>query len=141
MKGPGSVVSRETDVDLVLPEGTRAPLRASLRYAASDPYAIHMTFQTGPSERVEWVFARELLAIGAVRPAGDGDVRVWPDGEDPDRRINLSLSSPYGSALFELSLPQVAEFLRDAYAIVPGGTESAFIDVDAALRSLLRGSV
>ena len=73
-----STVTRELTVQLVAPGDGSISLPVVLHYDLADPYAVHATFRTGQGDGVSWVFARELLTLGVHRPAGDGDVRVWP---------------------------------------------------------------
>src|SRR6266566_9431828 len=95
-----TTVSTELGLRLVVPEHTAVPLLASLSYHGDDPSAIRMAFHVGMDEPVEWIFARDLLIAGNEADGrGDGDVRVWPAaGGDV---LNITLSSPYGQALFE----------------------------------------
>ncbi|MEP7055254.1 MAG: SsgA family sporulation/cell division regulator [Actinomycetota bacterium] len=138
MRSPHTTVSSELGLRLVLPDSPALPVLATVRYDAADPYAICVSFHTGADgSGVEWSFARELLAEGVRRPVGEGDVRVWPTVRDGRKLISLSLTSPSGSALFETSLADVAEFLTRSYATVPNGAESEFIDVDADIALLL----
>jgi hypothetical protein len=130
-----TTVSAELGLRLVVPDRTTVPLLAGLEYAADDPYAIRMAFYVGDDEPVEWIFARELLTVGIVRKVGDGDVEVWP-AED-DGSLNISLSSPFGDALFEVPLSPLADFLHRTYQAVPAGEETEFIDIDAELENLL----
>ena len=104
-------VSAELSLSLVVPEHGAVPLVASVDYCADDPYAIKMAFHVGTDEPVEWIFARELLAQGLAGPAGDGDVKVWPE--------------------------TVAEFVKSSYQIIPEGSEADFIDLDSELDDLL----
>lgn len=137
--GPASVRT-DLDLRLVVPGSVSVPLLASLRYEVSDPYAVHLRFPTqhgGEGDAVEWTFARQLLTDGVSRPAGDGDVRVWPVRHPSHPRICLSLSSPSGWALFEVPLGRLVEYLAQTYSAVPTGRESDFIDVDAELALLL----
>ena len=130
-------VSAELGLSLVVPEHGAVPLVASLDYCADDPYAIKMSFHVGTDEPVEWIFARELLASGIERPAGEGDVKVWPEDFDGADILNIALESPFGEAHFEAPLSATAEFLRSTYGIIPAGTEGDFIDVDSELDELL----
>lgn len=132
-----STVSAELGLRLVVPDRTTVPLLAGLEYAAEDPYAIRMAFFVGNDEPVEWIFARELLTVGIVRKVGDGDVQVWPAGPDNDSIMNISLSSPFGNALFEVPLSPLADFLHRTYQVVPAGRESEFVDMEAELENLL----
>ncbi|MFG2000408.1 SsgA family sporulation/cell division regulator [Spirillospora sp. NPDC048911] len=130
-----TTVSAELGLRLVVPDRTTVPLLAGLEYAADDPYAIRMAFYVGNDEPVEWIFARELLTVGIVRRVGDGDVEVWPTGEDTT--LNIALSSPFGNALFEVPLSPLADFLHRTYQVVSAGQESEFVDMDAELENLL----
>ena len=130
-----TTVSAQLGLRLVVPDRTTVPLLAGLEYAADDPYAIRMAFYVGDDEPVEWIFARELLTVGIVRRVGDGDVQVWPGSDDGT--LHIALSSPFGDALFEVPLPELADFLHRTYQAVPAGEESEFIDIDAELENLL----
>jgi len=59
-----STVSAELGLRLVVPQQTIVPLMASLFYSREDPYAIRIAFHVGLDEPVEWIFARDLLAMG-----------------------------------------------------------------------------
>ncbi|MEO6712440.1 MAG: SsgA family sporulation/cell division regulator [Mycobacteriales bacterium] len=133
-----TTVTADLGLRLVLPDSPSLPVLATLRYEASDPYAICVTFHTGADgSAVEWSFARQLLTDGSSQPVGEGDVRVWPTNRYGRHLICLSLTSPSGSALFETSLPEVVEFLTRSYAAVPSGSESDYVDIDAELSLLL----
>jgi hypothetical protein len=131
-------VTAELQVSLMVPGATGLPVRAGLGYDAADPYAVRVGFRTAPGgDVVEWTFARQLLTDGVTAPAGEGDVRTWPRSRDGEPVVCLSLTSPSGSALFEIPVPDLVEFLTMTYAAVPTGTESAHVDVEAELEHLL----
>ena len=150
-----ATVSAELGLRLVAAEQTIVPLVASLHYSGSDPYAIRMAFHVGPEDPVEWIFARELFADGMTTPEGDGDVQIWPsvaESKDADNDagndaggkargplsvLNIKLCSPFGEAHFEAPIEAIASFLDRTYGIVPMGRESAVIDIDGELSSLL----
>jgi hypothetical protein len=144
---PGTV-STELQLRLVVPGTSSLPVRAGLRYDATDPYAVSVAFHTGATEGadathggdvVEWTFARQLLTDGVAGPVGEGDVQVWPTTSTSTggQVVCLSLSSPSGRALFEVPLPELVEFLGQTYEAVPTGSESQHVDVDAELALLL----
>ncbi|HKA96551.1 MAG TPA: SsgA family sporulation/cell division regulator [Streptosporangiaceae bacterium] len=133
-----ATVVAELGLRLVVPERGGVPLTASLRYRGDDPYAIRMSFHVGLDDPVEWLFARDLLAVGVQAPTGDGDVRVWPTSEADRDVLNISLSSPFGQAHFEASLAAVSGFLRRSYEVVPLGREADFVDVEGELKDLHR---
>ena len=133
-------VSSELQLRLVVPGTSSLPVRAGLRYDMTDPYAVQVSFHTGPTggeDIVEWTFARQLLGDGIARAAGEGDVQVWPSTSGHETVVCLSLSSPSGRALFEVPLQALADFLAQTYAAVPTGSESEHVDVDAELALLL----
>jgi hypothetical protein len=137
MMNSSVTVSAELGLSLVVPEHGAVPLVASLCYSADDPYAIRMAFHVGTDEPVEWIFARDLLAVGLEGPAGEGDVHVWPTEDHGRELVNIALSSPFGEAHFEAPRSSTANFLTRTYEAVAPGHESEFVDVDAELDELL----
>ncbi len=137
MMNSSATVSAEVGLSLVVPEHGCVPLVASLYYSAEDPYAIRMAFHVGTDEPVEWIFARDLLAVGLEGPAGEGDVQVWPAYEDGREVLNIALSSPFGEAHFETARSSTAAFLARTYEVIAPGHETDYVDVDAELDELL----
>jgi hypothetical protein len=137
MKNSSVTVSAELGLNLVVPDHGSVPLVASLYYSAEDPYAIRMAFHVGADEPVEWIFARDLLAVGLEGPAGEGDVQVWPSDDVDGEVLNIALSSPFGEAQFEAPRDSTAAFLARTYEVIAPGHESDYIDVDAELDDLL----
>lgn len=137
MMNRSATVSAELSLRLVVPDHGSVPLVASLYYSANDPYAIRMAFQVGTDEPVEWIFARDLLAVGMEGPAGHGDVQVWPADSGGHELLNIALSSPCGEALFEARRSSLAAFLSRTYEVVAPGHESEYVDVDSGLDELL----
>jgi hypothetical protein len=137
-----NMVSAELEVRLVLPGQAIMPLVARLFYSHEDPYAISIAFAAGLDEPVEWIFARDLLAMGIEGHEGLGDVTVWPsadsEGGAPGSVLHIELSSPLGQAHFEVSAREISDFLRRTYQIVPAGEESEHIDVEDELNDLFR---
>ncbi|MGY1747279.1 SsgA family sporulation/cell division regulator [Blastococcus sp. SYSU D00695] len=112
---------------------------ASLVYAVSDPYAVRIAFgDRGADDGISWLLARDLLRAGLDRPAGDGDVRLWPARTTGDV-LFLHLRAPSGEALFECSRSAVAAFLRQTEQLVPLGDEASLLRVDDELAVLLSG--
>jgi sporulation and cell division protein SsgA len=91
---------------------------------------------TGGTDGVTWLVGRELLQAGLARPAGEGDVRVWPASATADV-LFLHLRAPSGEALFELSRATLSAFLRETEVLVPAGSEAAALDLDDELLALL----
>lgn len=114
---------------------------AALRYDAADPYAVRVVFgdadEADPADAaVTWLMDRDLLRAGMTRPAGEGDVRLWPAHAAADL-MYLHLRAPSGEALFELSRVVVAAFLRATEVLVPVGAEAGLLEVDRGLDALL----
>ena len=130
-------VSAELELRLVVPGSPSLPVTAEMGYDREDPYAVRVAFHTGASDVVEWTFARSLLTDGVTHPVGEGDVQVWPSHSGGRPVVCLSLSSPSGRALFEAPLSDLVEFLTKSYAVVPTGSESEHVDVEAELALLL----
>ena len=134
-----ATVHAELELRLVVPGGPSLPVVAGLSYSASDPWAVRVAFHTGGegSGVVEWLFARELLTEGVGRAVGEGDVRVWPSTQDGERLVHLAMSSPSGSALFEMQRDALVEFLQQTYLAVPTGCEDDSVDLDSEIAALL----
>jgi hypothetical protein len=130
-------VTAEVGLRLVVSREASVPLAATLRYTTADPYAVTAVFHAGQGGPVEWVFARDLLADGAERTAGDGDVMVWPVGDDGEV-LAIALSSESGEALFAAPAADIAAFLARTCDLVPRGAESGHVDVGAGLDALLK---
>ena len=134
-----ATVSVELELHLVVPGGPSLPVVAGLRYDAIDPWAVRVAFHTGGEGDglVEWMFARQLLADGVATAVGEGDVRVWPALPGRDHVLNLAMASPSGAALFEIDRDELVEFLQETYLVVPTGSESESVDLDAEIALLL----
>jgi Streptomyces sporulation and cell division protein, SsgA len=138
-----TAVSTELGLGLVGPEQTIVPLMASLYYSCHDPYAVKMAFHVGTDEPVEWTLARDLLAAALHSREGIGDVQAWPsaastgEAADEQKIMNIAMTSPYGHAQFEASAAAIETFLAQTYQLVPDGSESAYLDLDAELAELL----
>ncbi|MFT6565186.1 MAG: hypothetical protein ACJAY5_001953 [Actinomycetes bacterium] len=124
------------DLKLVLTAQRSVSVLALLDYSAHEPYSVRATFRTSDGD-VNWVFARELIAEGLRKPAGDGDIAMWPSKTNDREVLCLSLSSPSGQALMEAPRDVIEEFLARSYRVVPLGSESALIDMDLLIDRLL----
>ncbi|SOD65018.1 Streptomyces sporulation and cell division protein, SsgA [Streptomyces zhaozhouensis] len=136
-----TIIERELDVRLVLAGERSIPVPARLTYRSDDPFAVHVTFHIGSDSPVHWTFARELLVEGIFRPAGQGDVRVWPESPEDDERLTtticLSLRSPDGDALLRIPGHSLAAWLERTLRVVPPGGEARGHDLDGELAALL----
>ena len=129
-------VESSVQLRLVVADADAVPLPVTLRYSASDPYAVRAVF-SGDGMEVEWVFARDLLRTGLASPVGDGDVHVWPSWGTGRELLMISLTSPDGQAVLEATSEDVRCFLDRTTAVVADGDESSHLDLDAALARLL----
>jgi len=131
-----TIVTTELELKLVLTAERSVTVSALLDYAAHEPYSVRATFRTSEGD-VNWVFARDLLAEGIRKPAGDGDIAVWPSKTNGIDVMCLSLSSPSGQALMEAPRAEVQDFLARTYSVVPAGTEAEMLDIDGLIYQLL----
>ncbi len=136
---PPADVQADVVTTLVVPDGPGLPVPVRMSFWRSDPFAVHLGFDTGDHALVTWTFARELLDKGTREPTGLGDVQVTPATPE-GRRLVVGLSSPTGQATFELDRSAVQNFLGATFALVPAGHESDQLDVDAELESVLAGN-
>lgn len=133
---PQADVEASVQLRLVVADADAVPLPVSLRYSATDPYAVRAVF-SGDGMEVEWVFARDLLRSGLAAPIGDGDVHVWPSWGTGRELLMISLTSPDGQAVLEAAAEDVRMFLDRTAVVVPDGEESSYLDLDTALTRLL----
>jgi hypothetical protein len=129
-----AAVSHELTMSVVEPADGSRSLPVVMHYDLGDPFAVCLEFHTGGGQQVAWVFGRELLTLGLLAPAGEGDVRVWPS--PGRRRVFIALCSPEGEAVVEAEICAVESFLARSYAVCPPGAEASHLDVEATLRSL-----
>ena len=99
-------VEASVQLRLVVADADAVPLPVSLRYCATDPYAVRAVF-SGDGMEVEWVFARDLLRTGLTSPVGEGDVHVWPSWGTGRELLMISLTSPDGQAVLEAGAQDV----------------------------------
>ena len=116
-------------------------MEAEFRYDAHDPFAVSITFHLGDDTAVRWELARTLLVRAITDPAGAGDVCLWPNLDAEYRAVVLlSLGAPQGELVVEIRTNQLYRFLTRTLAMVPFGTESEWLDVDAVVAQLLGSS-
>lgn len=78
---------------VVLAEDEGAVVAAELVYRPDDCLAVRLVLVGPDGMEVTWTFAWELLALGLMRPAGDGDITVRPV-PDPLAGVEVALGSP-----------------------------------------------
>lgn len=132
-----TLIERDLEMRLVLSPEHSVRVYTGLSYRVDDPYAVHITFHKGSSTPVTWGFARELLLDGLSRPAGHGDVRIWPSRARGHEVLCLALSAPQGDALLEAPAASVSHWLAQTQLITPLGTEEWASPLDAQLTRLL----
>jgi hypothetical protein len=131
------VVRETVSLEFVDHQGEASAIDADLVFDPADPYAVTMVFRTGVQE-VLWTFGRELLVDGLYEPTGDGDVHVWPCLSSAGAAVVIiELSSPDGELLVQASSRKVTDFVAMMLREVPDGQESAFVDLDTELATLL----
>ena len=129
-------VTQPVTLELIDPTGAATPIEAELQYDPRDPYAVTTVFMTGASQ-VRWTFGRDLLCEGLYEPAGDGDVHVWPCLDSQGHAVVIiELCSPDGEALVQARTGDLTNFVSRMTAAVEPGTESALMDVDAAISAI-----
>ncbi|KOX17232.1 SsgA family sporulation/cell division regulator [Actinosynnema sp. NPDC091369] len=124
-----------TTFHLLVPGVAPAPVEAELHYEPEDPYAVAVLFHTGQG-KVEWIFARDLLADGLLTSSGEGDILVRPAADDPER-VLVELNAPTGFAILSADAEDIAEFLDLTYDVVQPGEEDLWIDFDRELAKLV----
>ncbi|MFS4092109.1 SsgA family sporulation/cell division regulator [Streptomyces sp. AF1A] len=115
----------------------------AFHYATGDPYSVRMVLDTGLTPPVTWIFARDLLSEGLMRPAGLGDVQTWPVPLRPDRleagdgAVHIRISSPEASTVVSAPAAPVQAFLDRTFEQVPAGSERHLLRVDESLTCLM----
>jgi hypothetical protein len=131
------VVTENVELEFVDQQGEASAIDADLVFDPADPYAVTMVFRTGVQE-VRWTFGRELLVDGLYEPTGDGDVHVWPCLSSTGAAVVIiELSSPDGELLVQAPSRKVSNFVATMLVEVPDGQETAFVDFDTELATLL----
>ncbi|GAB2757219.1 SsgA family sporulation/cell division regulator [Nocardioides pakistanensis] len=132
------IVSQSVTLELIDSTGTATPIEAELQYDPRDPYAVTTVFITGRSQ-VRWTFGRDLLASGLYEPSGDGDVHVWPCLDaDGHAVVIIELCSPDGEALIQARTGDLSVFVDRMTKAVAPGSESEYLDLDAAINAILQ---
>ena len=83
------------------------------------------------------MLARDLFTRGLHQQTGDGDVVLRPSTGAPNAEVELMLSVPERHVRVTLPAETLAAFLRASHHIVPAGTESDYLDLDATIMWLL----
>ncbi|MFD0161118.1 SsgA family sporulation/cell division regulator, partial [Streptomyces sp. NPDC127139] len=136
---PSSTADTKLPVRLsVHPIGSRS-ISMHMQYAAYDPLTVQTAFTLdgSPATAVHWVLSRDVLLEGLKRPAGLGDLRVWPDTDREPSVLYIALGPANESALIEASHQAVKLFLERTQSLVPQGSEHEHFDIETELACLL----
>lgn len=125
-------VVADVTMRLMSASGPDADVAAEFHYTTRDPYAVKATFARAGHAPVVWVFARDLLVVGAARHAGVGDVQIYPSGGE----VVMDLQSPEGSAQLAAPADDIRRFATQILTLVPAGEEAPLVDIDAELAAL-----
>ncbi|MGK2874114.1 MAG: SsgA family sporulation/cell division regulator [Nocardioides sp.] len=127
----------DMSLECVDPWGRSVEAPITLSYRSDDPFAVTLIFRSS-SETVAWIVGRNLLMQGLTAPVGEGDVRIYPSIVTGARTVVvLDFRSPDGRLVAQADSSQLQAFLTQAFAVVPAGTESAFLDIDSLVDDLL----
>lgn len=126
---------RMTCIDAPADRGSTLP--TSLVFDPGDPYAVALVFHTSAGD-IRWLVDRELLVRAGSAPAGEGDVMAWPaHAVDGRPVVVMRLQAPSGRLVLRVDVEDLDDFLWRSLALVPIGTESDHVDVDALVAHLL----
>lgn len=127
-----NVISSRVTMELLNPDTTTTALDVDLAYDALDPCAVQITYDTahGPTTRV---FSRDLLLAGLLKPCGQGDIHVGPQGACG---VSLTLSAPQGPTVLHANIAAIAAFLLWTDTVVPFGDEPLADAIDDGLALL-----
>ncbi|MBV9011617.1 MAG: SsgA family sporulation/cell division regulator [Pseudonocardiales bacterium] len=115
-----------------------APVVTRWTYWTDDPFAVTVEIQTRGNRFVDWVLARELLVTGLSAPAGIGDVRVRPATMGEWEVTLVEIRSPDGRAVLEVDRDLLRQFVEATLDLVPLGSESMLVDIDAEIEKITR---
>ncbi|CCK24593.1 hypothetical protein BN159_0214 [Streptomyces davaonensis JCM 4913] len=134
---PELVPSLLLDIDQLLDEFTRLPMRARFRFDPDMAAVVTVEFLADRGPSLFWHIGRELLYRGVSSMSGSADVRMWPTLPSERPTSWLLLESEEVEALFELPTGPLTQWLDATYRIVPAEREMDGLDWDGFLRELL----
>jgi hypothetical protein len=134
-----TAVTAELSMKMVVDSDRTIEVPCAFEYRREEPYAVRVTFSTGVAD-IQWMFARDLILEGLQRPAGEGDVVMWPERVGHRSALLIALSSPTGQAVLECDRAHVEVFLTRTFEIVELGAESATLDIDGWISRILSTS-
>lgn len=121
------------------PHGSGHAAVLRLSWCREDPLAIVLLVSARPDHpalpRGRWVVLRDFLRYGLEEPTGDGDVRIRPE---PERRnLRLELCGRSRPCLLDVPIERVAAFLDATERLVPAGEERNEAALDELIVRLL----
>ena len=99
-----------TTGSVMLADEEGAVVAAELVYRPDDCLAVRLVLVGPDGMEVTWTFAWELLALGLMHPAGDGDITVRPV-PGPLTGVEVALGSPPVARVW-LPAADAADFVR-----------------------------
>lgn len=126
------------DLHRMLDAFARYTVQAEFRFATGAPLVVTVTFLVEGIPCITWLIGRDLLYQGLFWLSGLGDVQVWPAHLDERSTAWLQLDSYDLTALFEVPVAPLAEWLEYSFALVPAGEEMEGLDWDDIIAGLLR---
>ncbi|MBV2353882.1 SsgA family sporulation/cell division regulator [Streptomyces sp. J2-1] len=116
---------------------TRIPLRAEFRFDTTEPLLVTVVFRPADGPAVTWQISRDLLCDGLLQSSGIGDVRVWPVRHRGRPLVRVRLEARGSTALFEINLHVLEDWLTRTCELVAPGEELDGVDWDAVVAGLL----
>jgi hypothetical protein len=136
---PELVPSLLLNLDQMLDEFTRLPMRAKFRFDPDMPAVITVELMAERGPSLIWHVGRELLYRGLTSMSGSGDVRMWPTLCKEQPSSWLLMESEEVEALFEVPTAPLAEWLDATYRIISSEAEMDGLNWDGFLMELLDG--
>ncbi|MFC3572087.1 SsgA family sporulation/cell division regulator [Streptomyces yaanensis] len=126
-----------TRIHWILWSSVQVPMRAVFHYDPGDPLTVSVQLLPPLGPAVTWVVSRDLLYEGTQGRSGMGDVRLWPSLTCGPPTMCMRLESRGTTALFEVDLPKLEEWLLSTFDLVPPGTELDRTNWDLLVERLL----
>ncbi|MFE2913719.1 SsgA family sporulation/cell division regulator [Kitasatospora indigofera] len=135
--GPRDVPVLNLLVKRVLDGYAWRPVRAEFRFDPATPMIVSVTLAPARGPGVVWRIGRELLHQGLFEESGEGHVQVWPAPGQGGAAAFLLLASRRSSAVLELPVPALLNWLEATYEIVSAQAEGESLDWDGFIAGLL----
>ena len=116
--------------------GQPAPVVTRWTYTSADPFAVTLGVRARSDRFVEWLVARDLVVDALCAPAGCGDIRMSPQRVQGYDIVEIEIRAADGRAVLEVDRDLLTEFVDATIALVPIGSESAHMDLDAEITKI-----